>query len=321
MCPVSEKIWRLLEDAPPDPSRNWDWSFTTDKTLSAFEIISKMHDGGDTATGTPGQSANLPPRPAQFKKTLVLDIDETLVQLRWEKLPETRMVATSSLDDSWAYVYFRPYVHEFLAICASMFEVVAFTAGNQEYADQVLDALDPKGNFFSARLYREHCFKYTGDQEPPVLYIKDLRVLGRDLAEVILVDNSLISFAFQTANGLLVRDFDPKKNPDDKELLHILPTLKNLSQVPDVRVLIRKGFNLEEQISSYLQRFQSCQDAQWVSPVSELSAGLPSQAQRQVYANGGVSRCSPNLHLRGVQNCYRNGRLLGAIPSQAHAVR
>jgi len=301
MCPT-EKIWSLLEEAVPEQPRNWNWNCVADKQLSAFDVISKLRTGG-IATGTPGLAANLAPRPPQFKKTLVLDVDETLVQLVFKRIPgiDTYMVATSSQDDSWAYVYFRPFVHEFLAICAGLFEVIAFTAGNQEYADQVLDALDPKGKFFSGRVYRESCFKY--EDQGQFLYTKDLRVLGRDLAEVILVDNSILSFAFQTDNGLLVQDFDPGKNPNDKELPHILPILKSLGQdiIPDVRPLIRKGYKLEEQVMMYMQRSQSCHDAHWVSPVAELSAGLPSQAQQQPHTRG-VSRSSssPNLRLREV---------------------
>jgi CTD small phosphatase-like protein 2 len=34
------------------------------------------------------------------------------------------------------------------------FEVVIFTAARQDYADNILDRIDPEKKFFSARLYR-----------------------------------------------------------------------------------------------------------------------------------------------------------------------
>lgn len=41
------------------------------------------------------------------------------------------------------------------------------------------------------RLYRESCFVSDGD------FVKDLRVLGRNLSEVVIVDNSPRAFGLQ----------------------------------------------------------------------------------------------------------------------------
>ena len=54
----------------------------------------------------------------------------------------------------------------------------------ESYASPVIDKLDKKGYGFY-KLYREHCryFKETN------FYVKDLSKLGRDLKNVIFIDN------------------------------------------------------------------------------------------------------------------------------------
>jgi CTD small phosphatase-like protein 2 len=46
-------------------------------------------------------------------------------------------------------------------------------------------------------LFRRHC-----DYIEEGYYIKDLRLLGRNLKKVVLVDNAAYSYAFQINNGI-----------------------------------------------------------------------------------------------------------------------
>lgn len=73
-----------------------------------------------------------------------------------------------------------------------MFEIVAFTASHESYADVVLDEIDPKRELISHRLYRRHCFEIH-----PNIYTKDLRIINRDLSQMVLVDNAPYSYIFQ----------------------------------------------------------------------------------------------------------------------------
>lgn len=47
----------------------------------------------------------------------------------------------------------RPYAEEFLSTMAKDFEIVVFTAGEQDYADEILDTLDQERTI-THRLYR-----------------------------------------------------------------------------------------------------------------------------------------------------------------------
>lgn len=58
----------------------------------------------------------------------------------------------------------RPHCIEFLEKMKEIFTVVVFTASNQNYADAVLDELDPYNEIFSLRLYRQDCFNHEGNQ-------------------------------------------------------------------------------------------------------------------------------------------------------------
>ena len=67
-----------------------------------------------------------------------------------------------------------------------------FTASHREYADAVIDLIDPDNQLIQFRLYREHCF-----QTKEGIFVKDIRVIrNRLLKDLILVDNSVYSFGF-----------------------------------------------------------------------------------------------------------------------------
>jgi Dullard-like phosphatase family protein len=42
---------------------------------------------------------------------------------------------------------------------SQLYEIVVFTAGVQDYADPILDIIDPEKNLFKTRLYRTSCVK------------------------------------------------------------------------------------------------------------------------------------------------------------------
>ena len=166
------------------------------------------------------------------------------------------MTAQDNPND-WGRVYFRPYVHTFLRALSRICEVVIFTAACKEYADQILDVLDPNKEFIHHRLYRESCqeCQTNSDIQDAKVYVKDLRVLGRDLSKVVLLDNSLFCLAFQPDSGIVVNPY--KGDKDDDELIQLLDTLTWLERSVRVGVDSRDALRSIYALSGILEVYKA----------------------------------------------------------------
>ena len=91
------------------------------------------------------------------RNTLVLDLDETLVHSSLNALNHYSFVLpVKTLELQPIFVAKRPGVELFLKTLANLYEIVIFTASVSDYANPLIDILDPF-HFCTWRLFREHC--------------------------------------------------------------------------------------------------------------------------------------------------------------------
>lgn len=175
---------------------------------------------------SPGETQRLPVEGAFPRKyTLVLDLDETLIHYKEE-------------DEENGRVNFRPFLDEFLSEMGAYFNLVVFTASLQDYADPILNHLDPTGTLFSKRYYRHHVSELTEGM------VKDLGILGMDLSKVIIVDNTPENFCQHKDNGIFIKPwYDDESDCALKELGNFLRRMVG-ENVDDVRVFLG-GFRSE----------------------------------------------------------------------------
>ena len=181
---------------------------------------------------------NLLPNKLDSKKTLVLDLDETLIHSTFEPLKpkdDIQLKMKIKNEDYVIHVLKRPYLDEFLKIVTQKYEVVIFTASISDYANPLLDQLDPFKKI-SYRLFREHCTKTDNG-----LFIKDLNKLGRNLKDVIIIDNNPVSYTLNKSNGLPILTWHSFQS--DNELIKLIPLLIFLTNVDDIRTIINKVVN------------------------------------------------------------------------------
>ncbi|TYG97435.1 hypothetical protein ES288_A10G038500v1 [Gossypium darwinii] len=172
---------------------------------------------------------SLPPLVSSKKRTVVLDLDEPLYNnlhasdpirtthsTTGTPPPNYDFMITPTIEGVTMnfYVLKRPGVDKFLEAISKKYEVVVFTAGLEQYASLLLDVLDPKG-LISYRLYRDSCKPLVKRR-----FAKDLSTIGRDLENVVIVDDNPRSYALQPANAIPIKRF--VDDVEDKELEKLL---------------------------------------------------------------------------------------------------
>ncbi|KAF2001510.1 NIF-domain-containing protein [Amniculicola lignicola CBS 123094] len=167
------------------------------------------------------------------KKCLVLDLDETLVHSSFKILHQADFTIPVEIEGQYhnVYVIKRPGVDAFMKRVGELYEVVVFTASVSKYGDPLLDQLDIH-NVVHHRLFRESCYNHQGN------YVKDLSQIGRDLREVIIIDNSPTSYIFHPQHAVPISSWF--SDAHDNELLDLIPVLEDLAgnQVSDVSLVL-----------------------------------------------------------------------------------
>ena len=168
------------------------------------------------------------------KKTLILDLDETLVHSSmnpFHKCADITLPLNFNGKRFFVYVLKRPFLEQFLTEMNLIYDIIIFTASLPEYSEPLLDIID-KNKVIKYRLNRSHCRHYQN------IYIKDLKVINRNLKDMIIIDNNPESYLMNKENAIPILTWEDDEN--DNELIKLIPVLKYLAEVNDVRTVINQ---------------------------------------------------------------------------------
>ena len=183
------------------------------------------------------------------KKLLILDLDETLAHSDLDfslkdKIQKYDTILHFNSDEEKNIpipLLIRPWTKEFLDYAVQEFDLVIFTASDKQYANEIIDFIEKDKKYFKMRLYRNHCLFIE-----PGLYIKDLRIFSdyKNIEDIIILDNSLFSFANQLNNGILITSFFYDLN--DSFLENVKCYLEYIKNEKDIRLMNKESFRFEE---------------------------------------------------------------------------
>ena len=210
---------------------------TAEEKKPTFLTFSETREANDRVAPKYSQSSNKPVLVKNnSRKLLLLDLDETLVHSSLKPFyPSSDIQCRVSVNHKihTVYVLVRPGVDDFLRRMSRIYDLGIFTAGTQIYATAVIDKIDKFG-LIKTKYYRHHCC------ESPAGFVKNLTMLGKDLKDVILLDNNPVSYTKQKENGIHIKSW--YGNKADKELINYCDLLEKVSTFEDCREGISKIF-------------------------------------------------------------------------------
>lgn len=185
------------------------------------------------------------------KTLLILDLDETLVYATAE--PQ---------NEDWDFelgpykVYKRPGLDAFLAELPQYFEVAVWSSASDDYVAQMVERIFPTEYDLKFVWARSKATRQIDHQEIDVLgysdyfnhmhYVKRLskvKKLGYRLERMLILDDTPRKSKYNFGNAIYPAVFEGQ--PEDRELEALLPYLKKLSKVDNVRSIEKRYWRRE----------------------------------------------------------------------------
>ncbi len=183
------------------------------------------------------------------KKIALFDLDETLVHCigeitkvnkKYQNIVEVTLPSKKIVKIG---INIRPFWKEALDLIKDKYNIVIFTASHQSYADAVLNFMDPEKKYSKYRLYRNNCI--LNDVDGVKFYVKDLGIFDKyyNLKDIILVDNSVLSFAYHLDNGIPIVPYYDADEDGELEILGYY--LLSIYEYDDLRKANQKHIRIE----------------------------------------------------------------------------
>lgn len=170
----------------------------------------------------------------EHKVNLVLDLDETLIHCIFNPkfaITKDNLLTTLTFDSFKGYVYYRPFLFDFLEQVEKHFNIILFTMGVKDYAEPIISEIHKK--------YGRTIFK---------------KIIARKKQFDDSIGKSLKPFKLNTANSIVVDDrsdfwpndimnlirINPFHGPEEMWLPFLLD--QELRKMGQIVIEIQKGF-------------------------------------------------------------------------------
>lgn len=203
-----------------------------DEVFNPFTFIKNIPS---QSQHSPLQLKDIPPKTRSTPEaTLVLDLEETLMFSSLNVIEDAQFTFHTAFQDNQykVHVILRPHLKEFLQSMCKVYELFVYTCAKKEYAEKILDILDPQRKLFRHRLFQDDCACVLGH------YIKDLSILGRDLAKTVVLDNAPHTYPYHLMNTIPIKSWSGESA--DRELHKLISYLEKLSAAEDFREVLKK---------------------------------------------------------------------------------
>ena len=156
--------------------------------------------------------------PNEKKYTVVLDLDETLVNVNQNGICNL-----------------RPGLFSFLNAIKPYYEIISFTNGAKSYSDLIIKQIEARNQYFDYNLFREHSF-LCGKE-----FLKDISRIGRDMKKIIIIDNISNNFKLNPENGIQIAPYFGEYSKNDTVLFELkkLLVMFHKLEYEDLRVAIK----------------------------------------------------------------------------------
>ena len=141
----------------------------------------------------------------KIRRTLFIDVEDTLITTEWDKVHGERHVK-------------RPGVDKMLTYLSAMYEIVLVCNMDYGFGGELVSQIDPK-HACNAYLFNDSMKLRNG------IRVKDISVFDRDPKQVIVVDDNIDANEHRE-NVLVVKPFKNARRVRDTTLLDLIPVLE-----------------------------------------------------------------------------------------------
>ena len=99
-------------------------------------------------------------------------------------------------------VILRPGLISFLSMIKPYYELISFSSENDIITKSIIKEIELKEKIFDYNFGREHCVLCDN------ILVKDISLIGRDLSNILIVDDNENSFKLNEENGIKISKFE-----------------------------------------------------------------------------------------------------------------